>query len=61
MVAKLQGPAGDFATTGLPELTQAAASLQQTAESLNRLVNEVEQNPQLLVSKSPAKQVQVKP
>jgi len=61
MVTKLQGPAGDFATTGLPQLTQAAASLQQTAESLNRLVNEVEQDPQVLVSKPPAKEVQVKP
>ncbi|HEY2662628.1 MAG TPA: MlaD family protein [Caulobacteraceae bacterium] len=61
MITKLQGPTGDFATTGLPQLTQAAASLQQTAESLNRLVNEIEQNPQALVSKSPAKEVQVKP
>ena len=61
IISKLQGPAGDFATTGLPQLTQSAASLQQTAESLNRLVEEVEQNPQVLVSKSPAKEVQVKP
>jgi len=61
LVAKLQGPTGDFATTGLPELTQAASSLQQTAETLNRVVNEVEADPQVLVSKSPAKEVQVKP
>jgi phospholipid/cholesterol/gamma-HCH transport system substrate-binding protein len=60
-IAKLRGPAGDFANTGLPQLTQAAASLQQTAESLNRLVNEIEQNPQVLVSKPTAKEVQVKP
>lgn len=61
LLAKLQGPTGDFAHTGLPELTQAASSLQQTAESLNRLVEEIEQNPQVLVSKPPAKEVQVKP
>ena len=61
MIAKLQGPTGDFARTGLPQLTQAAASLQLTAESLNRLVNEIESNPQMLVSKPVAKEVQVKP
>ena len=61
LLAKLQGPTGDFAHTGLPQLTQAASSLQQTAESLNRLVEEIEQNPQVLVSKPPAKEVQVKP
>ena len=33
MVAKLQGPTSDFATTGLPQLTSAISSLQQTAES----------------------------
>ena len=61
MVAKLQGPTSDFATTGLPQLTSAISSLQQTAESLNRLVEETEQNPQGLVGKTPAKQAQVKP
>ena len=61
LIAKLQGPTGDFAATGLPQLTQAAASLQQTADSLNRLVNEIEQDPQVLVSKPAAKEVQVKP
>ena len=61
VMSKLSGPAGDFATTGLPELTQAAASLQQTAETLNRVVGEIEQNPQVLVSKPPAKEVEVKP
>ena len=61
LIARLRGPTGDFATTGLPQLTQATASLQQTAEALNRLVDEIERNPQFLVSKPPAKEVQVKP
>jgi phospholipid/cholesterol/gamma-HCH transport system substrate-binding protein len=61
MVAKLEGPTSDFATTGLPQLTSAIATLQQSAESLNRLVNEIEKNPQALVAKPPAKEVQVKP
>lgn len=61
MIVSLKGPTGDFADTGLPQLTRAAASLQQTSDSLNRLVNEIEQNPQLLVAKPQPKEVQVKP
>jgi phospholipid/cholesterol/gamma-HCH transport system substrate-binding protein len=61
LIIRLQGPAGDFASTSLPQLTQAAASLQQTADSLNRLVDEIEQNPQSLVAKPAGKEMQVKP
>jgi phospholipid/cholesterol/gamma-HCH transport system substrate-binding protein len=61
MLKKLQGPTSDFATTGLPQLTQAIASLQQAADSLNRLAAEAEQSPQALVAKTPAQEVQVKP
>lgn len=61
LVKRLEGPTTDFANTGLPELTQAVASLQQAADSLNRLAAEAEQSPQALVSKPPAKEVQVKP
>ncbi|MDB5429935.1 MAG: hypothetical protein JWP35_1051 [Caulobacter sp.] len=61
LVARLQGPTSDFATTGLPQLTSAIGSLQTAAESLDRLVNEIEQNPRGMVSKAPAKEVEVKP
>jgi phospholipid/cholesterol/gamma-HCH transport system substrate-binding protein len=61
LVAKLNGPTTSFANTGLPQLTSAISSLRQTAESLDRLVSELEQNPQALVAKTPAKEVQVKP
>ncbi|HEX4179230.1 MAG TPA: MlaD family protein [Caulobacteraceae bacterium] len=61
MVARLDGPTTAFATTGLPQLTSAIVSLRNTADSLDRLVSEIEQNPQALVSKTPAKEVQVKP
>jgi phospholipid/cholesterol/gamma-HCH transport system substrate-binding protein len=61
LIAKLQGPTTDFATTGLPQLTSAIGSLQQTVESLDRLVNEIQQNPRMLVTKPPAKEVEVKP
>ncbi len=61
MIGKLDGPTSEFADTGLPQLTRAITSLQATAESLDRLVGEVEQNPQGVVAKSPAKEVEVQP
>jgi phospholipid/cholesterol/gamma-HCH transport system substrate-binding protein len=51
MISKLQGPASDFAANGLPQLTAAITSLQQTAESLDRLIREIEANPRGLVGK----------
>jgi phospholipid/cholesterol/gamma-HCH transport system substrate-binding protein len=61
LLTKLQGPTVDFANNGLPQLTSAVGTLQQTAESLNRLSTEIEQSPQSLISKAPAKEVEVKP
>ena len=61
LVTRLQGPASDFASNGLPQISRTIVSLQTAAESLDRLVAEVEQNPRELVTKAPAKTVQVKP
>ncbi len=61
LITRLQGPTTDFAENGLPQLSRTVNSLQTAAESLDRLVGEVEQNPRQLLTKSPAKTVQVKP
>ena len=61
LIGRLQGPTTDFANNGLPQLSRTVISLQTAAESLDRLVGEVEQNPRQLLTKSPAKTVQVKP
>jgi phospholipid/cholesterol/gamma-HCH transport system substrate-binding protein len=61
LIAKLQGPAGDFAQTGLPELTAAVQNLQRTSKSLDELVTEAKRNPRGLISKAPAKEIEVKP
>jgi phospholipid/cholesterol/gamma-HCH transport system substrate-binding protein len=45
----------------LPQVQQTIVSLQSTADSLDRLVNEIEQSPQQLLAKEPSKEVQVKP
>jgi phospholipid/cholesterol/gamma-HCH transport system substrate-binding protein len=61
MVQQLHGPTSDFATTGLPQLQAAIASLQQASDTLNSLATEVQQNPQGLISRAPAREVTVHP
>ena len=61
LMAKLQGPTTDFAAQGLPELTAAAVSLQQTSEALRKLIEEVHRSPQGLIAKAPSKEVEIKP
>jgi phospholipid/cholesterol/gamma-HCH transport system substrate-binding protein len=61
VVARLKGPTSDFANSGLPQLTSAIASLQTATENLDRLIEEVEQNPRGFLNKEPPKSVEVKP
>jgi phospholipid/cholesterol/gamma-HCH transport system substrate-binding protein len=61
IVSKLEGPTTEFATTGLPQLTSAMVTLQSAAESLQRLTNEVQQNPRGLIGKTPAQELEVQP
>jgi phospholipid/cholesterol/gamma-HCH transport system substrate-binding protein len=61
LVTSLQGPTASFAATGLPQLSRTIVSLQTAAESVDRLVNQVEQNPRLVLTKPPAKTIEVKP
>jgi phospholipid/cholesterol/gamma-HCH transport system substrate-binding protein len=61
MMGKLESPTGDFATTGLPQITSAIARLQQTVDNLDRALDEVQQNPQGLLARPPAQEIEVKP
>jgi phospholipid/cholesterol/gamma-HCH transport system substrate-binding protein len=61
LTQKLAGPTTEFATTGLPELTQAIGGLQRTTENLDRVLNEVQSNPAGLIGKAKAKEVEIKP
>jgi phospholipid/cholesterol/gamma-HCH transport system substrate-binding protein len=60
-IGALRGPTTDFATNGLPQLQQTITSLQGTAESLQRLIDEIEANPRQLVGKTPAREIEVEP
>ena len=61
LMAKLQAPTTKFATTGLPQITAAVIDLQNAAESLERLVNEIQRSPTGALSKPAAEEVKVKP
>ncbi len=61
IMAKLQGPTSEFATTGLPQITAAVVELQTAAESLERLVNDIQTNPTGALAKPAAAELKVKP
>ena len=61
MVDKLQGPTADFANNGLPQITSAVVELQRAAQSLQRLVNEIQRSPSGALGKPAAEEVKVKP
>lgn len=61
MLAALEGPTSDFATYGLPQVARAAETLEEAAESLSRLTNEVNANPRGVVGKAPAKEMEIQP
>lgn len=60
-IGALRGPTTDFATNGLPQLQQTITSLQGTAESMQRLIDEIAANPRQLVGKTPAREIEVEP
>jgi phospholipid/cholesterol/gamma-HCH transport system substrate-binding protein len=61
MMGRLEGPTGDFASTGLQQITSASASLQLAAESFDRVLGEMQQSPHGLLTKPPAREIEVKP
>ena len=61
LLGKLDGPTTDFANNGLPQLSAVIGSLQTATESLNRVLDEAERSPGALISKAPAKEIEVKP
>jgi len=61
LVDNLKGPTTRFATDGLPQLSDAIVSLQKATEHLDEIAGEVRNDPRGLLSKPPAKQIEVKP
>ena len=61
MVDNLKGPTTEFATTGLPQMTNAIISLQRATEHVDQMIGQIQNNPRGLVAKPPAKEIEVKP
>lgn len=61
LLGRLEGPTSDFANNGLPQLSTAISSLQTATDSLNRVLDEAERSPGALITKPPAKEIEVKP
>jgi phospholipid/cholesterol/gamma-HCH transport system substrate-binding protein len=61
MISRLEGPTSDFAANGLPAMTSALIQLQETAESLQRLVNDIQSSPQGVIGKAPSQEIEVEP
>jgi phospholipid/cholesterol/gamma-HCH transport system substrate-binding protein len=61
MVDNLKGPTTRFATDGLPQLSSAILSLQRATEHMDEVAGEIRNDPRGLLSKPPAKQIEVKP
>jgi phospholipid/cholesterol/gamma-HCH transport system substrate-binding protein len=61
LVARLDEPTTEFATTGLPQLREAISTLQSSASSLDRLVTSVESDPRGFLAKGPAREMELEP
>jgi phospholipid/cholesterol/gamma-HCH transport system substrate-binding protein len=59
MLDRLRAPTTDFATHGLPQITQSLIQLQSTAESLERLLNDIQSSPAGALAKPSANEVKV--
>lgn len=61
LLNRLDGPASDFANNGLPQITQSVVELQNAAQSLQRLLNDVQTNPSGALGKASGAEMKVKP
>ena len=61
MIANLEGPTQDFAARGLPQITAAVIEMQAAAQSLQRLLNEVQSSPTGALGKPAGEEIKVKP
>ncbi|MFN4091855.1 MAG: MlaD family protein [Brevundimonas sp.] len=57
----LERPVGEFADTGLPQLTEAIGTLNEAAASLQELVDEARTSPRELIARPESKEMEVRP
>ena len=59
MTGQLQGPVGDFAETGIPQLATAISSLEEATATLNQLIAEVNRSPREFIQRPPSNEVEI--
>ncbi len=57
----LEQPLGDFARTGLPQLEESIAGLEEATRSLEGLVDEVRSSPRDFIGRGESKEIEVQP
>jgi phospholipid/cholesterol/gamma-HCH transport system substrate-binding protein len=58
-IQQVTEPSTEFARTGLPQITVAVASLQEAAESVQRLTDQINQSPTGLLTRRPSRELEV--
>jgi phospholipid/cholesterol/gamma-HCH transport system substrate-binding protein len=61
MTGDLEGPVGEFANTGLPQLQQSIQGLEGATRSLEELIDEVRSSPRDFIGRAPTKEMEVQP
>ncbi len=59
MTGQLQGPVGEFADTGLPQLSNAIGQLEEATATLNDLIEEVNRSPRDFIARPPSQELEV--
>jgi phospholipid/cholesterol/gamma-HCH transport system substrate-binding protein len=61
LILGMSGPAGELATTTLPQFNRTVGRLEIAADSLSRLTTQIELDPAGVLAKAPAQTLKVKP
>ena len=61
LIANLEGPVNDFASSGLPQLEEAIRGLDDATRSLESLVDDVRSSPRDFISRPPSQELEVQP
>ncbi len=59
MTGQLQGPVGQFADEGLPQLTGAISELEAATATLNELIADVNRSPREFIQRAPSQEMEI--
>lgn len=59
MTGQLQGPVGEFADQGIPQLTGAIQELEEATATLNGLIADVNRSPREFIQRAPSQEMEI--